>query len=214
MGPTPSPVREVPVRPRFQTLAIIVCLLPALTVAAQNYGPALGTLRLSFDPDNTQRRIEVPAMGVFDWYVAMELDLGSSQQNAQDGLLIWEGGLALPPEIVVLSAEHLPELAFCDACSSSDWRALLGRCLLAEDTPATLMHFQGQLLQDVDDLQIELRPALPSNFDGVAPGWRSCIYTGNPDELHPFEGDWPQSIWVNSSVGRTHTSWSTLKGRY
>jgi len=190
-------------------------LLPCALARPQSYGPPLGSLGLSFDPGVLQRRIEVAAMENFDWYVTVAIDFGSALQNGRDGLLIWEASLAVPPEITILSAEHVPDVAFCDECSATDWRALLGRCVFADETPTVMVHYQAKLLQDVDDLTISLVPASPSNFGDTAPGWRVCANTGDAlVDLHPFATGWTNPIHVNSTVANERSSWSALRGRY
>ena len=195
-------------------LAFLICLASA-TASAQFYGPPLGALRLSFDPDQQRRRLDVAAMQDFSWYFQVDIDFGSPALNFDNGLLLWESTIDIPPQIAVLSLQWLAPYAFCDGCSNTDWRVLLAACVFAESTPKAILRFNARLLTDADDLVIGLGAASPSNFGNTGPGWRVCANTGNDAlDLHPFASGWTEELVVNSTVGQQRLSWSAIKSRY
>jgi hypothetical protein len=199
----------------MRSLFLLLTCQFAVSASAQSFGPALGSLRLSFDDTQAVHRLDVEAMQNFSWYLQVDIDFGSPALNFDNGLVIWEAALQVPPQVAVLSLQWLAPYAFCDDCSNTDWRALLASCVFARDTPKAILQVHARLLVDANDLEIGLGPASPSNFDSTAPGWRVCANTGNDLlDLHPFASGWTDQLVINSTVATTTQTWSSLKTRY
>jgi hypothetical protein len=185
-------------------------------VQAQDFGPPLGELRLSFDPVTPTLELDVEPFTTFSWYVMAEVDFGDPTANGRDGLLLWEARIAASPEIDILDRQVEGDPLTCANGSCGDeWQVYLSRCFFASQSPFLLVRYDARLLADVSDLEVQLMPTTLSNFGGLAPGWAACSSHGVPEEdLHPFASGWTTALIINSSVRAEDASWSALKARF
>ncbi|HEX9641475.1 MAG TPA: hypothetical protein VGB13_09195 [Candidatus Krumholzibacteria bacterium] len=183
---------------------------------ADDYGPPLGSLRLSFDANAPTQELDVEPFTTFSWYVMAEVDFGDPTANSRDGLLLWEARVAHSPEINILDRQVQGDPLTCANGSCGDeWQVYLSRCFFANEAPFLLVRYDAQLLTDVSDLEIKLMPTTLSNFGGTAPGWAVCSSHGVPSvDLHPFASGWTTALIINSSVRAEAASWSALKARF
>ena len=196
-------------------LAVFVLSLSSSS-AAQNYGDPLGDIWLSFDPDLLETQTTVESGGTFEWYVLVNINFPDPDRDAVDGINAWEALIEVPSEISILERELFENPLTCtNGVCGDDWYVLLNGCILGNEGQTRVLRYRGQLLNDVQDVELKLMPGAFNSFDGTAPGWSICQSTGNPvTDLHPFGNDWSQSIVINSSVPTKNNSWAAVKALY
>lgn len=192
-------------RPSAFLLLLPILSLLALGVrdapAQVSYGPDLGRLYLSFDPNAEQTCQAVsttnPDGDYFTVYVMADVDfadIGMAGRNSTDGLSAWEATVVFEdqPDLDVFrtnisypSAPGSVDLGEQQAIGGDAYHELIvgtGECLDVSQGPVVLAALEfvaaptGGIIEDV---KIRLEPAQVSSFTGApngdGPGWVECL---------------------------------------
>lgn len=201
---------------RLATLGLALALgLPSLAspASAQELGPDLGEIWLSFFTGSVSQSKEVTLGETFVFHVMSSIDFGSAGQNATDGMLAWEARVVLPAEITVTSRQVMGGASGLCADGSCDNYSLgYPACRKAETSPFSLVRYEATVTSLPGTLEISLAGANPSST-GDVPGWLQCVGSPAPN-LHRFASGANETLQLNPKVASAERSWSSLKADF
>jgi len=210
---------------------LVLLLILVVPARAQEFGPALGELYLSFEPDSRVLVMDHPAFEQFQFHVLAAIDWGDAglaAHNGFNGIRGWEASVQVPAELTVVGREVRPASSIDIANGADNYVVGTGQLVDAWAAPVSLVVYTAFLASpDLTDLVVTLGASSPTSFDvpggpGAVPGWLEFHRSGQCGEnrcLRSFaESSGRLVINCRSEsecrVATVRRSWGALKASY
>ena len=172
----------------MKSIMLFVVLISLSLAGAQALAQDPGDIGLFFDVEGTQPTGPIVAAVPFHLYLVAF--------DVPGGIAGYEGSLALPPALTLLSATFYPIGTSINVGTVDNWAVGTGDCLPAVG-PTLLVDFFLLDLAPVDDIIFTIGPAIPSSFDPPSIGYVDCNFDLHTFGVAVYGGGYPD----NSAVG-------------